>query len=279
MYFKDKDNTNIGNEFNNVSILSRIMKFFLKYKLFFIIGLILLLFLIVILLFNFKGNKFVDITSNYLVLKGDEVITIYQGSDYIEPGYRAYNSKKEDLNKDVKINSSVDTDVVGEYEISYRIGDVVKNRKIIVVEKPKVYTFIRLNAIDNNIDIYLKVGEEYKEPGYIVFSSTGKDLNDKVKITGSVDTSKKGKYELKYSLIDENGVMITVSRLVTVMDTEISLSLSINDYTNKDVGINISVDDEFFDYMILPDGSKIKQKSYVYMVSSNGKYTFKTFSR
>jgi hypothetical protein len=278
MYFKDKDTTNIDSEFNNDSILSRIMIFISRYKLFFIIGVILLIILVVILLIGFNGIKVVDNTINYLVLNGDEVVTIYQGSDYIDPGYKAYNSKNENLNNDVKIGSDVNANVVGEYEISYILGDVVKTRKVIVVEKPKVYTFIKLNVVDNSINVYLKLGEVYNEPGYQVFSSTGKDLNDKVVVTGSVDTSKKGKYEIKYSLVDESGITISVSRLVTVMDTEISLSLNNSSYTNKDVGINVNVDDEFFDYMLLPDGSKINERKYIYMVSTNGKYTFKTYS-
>ena len=273
MYFKDKDNTNIDSEFNNDNILSRIMMFFSKYGLFIFIGLMVI---VMIVLFLLVGNKNSDIS--YLVLNGDDVITIYQGSDYIEPGYRAYNSKNEDLTNGVKIDSNLNVKLVGEYEISYKIGNVVKNRKIVVIEKPKVYTFIKLNVVDNKIDVYLKKGEEYKEPGYQVFSSTGKNLNDKVKVTGNVDTSKKGKYEIKYTLVDEDGVTIMVSRIVTVMDMEISLSLNTSSYTNKDVGIKINIDDEFFDYLLLPDGSKIKQKNYMYMVSSNGKYTFKAYS-
>ena len=274
MYFKDKDNTNIDDEFNNSNnIISSVLNFINKYK-------IILVFLIVIILIIIVFTSFLNKkTTNFLVLNGEEIITIYEGTDYIEPGYIAYNSKDEDLNKDVKIDSNLDTKMIGEYEIIYTLGDIVKNRKVIVVEKPQIHTFIRLNAINNNINIYLKIGEEYKEPGYIVFSTTGENLNDKVKITGNIDTSKKGVYTLAYSLIDANGVTISTTRTITVMDTEISLSLSNTEYTNQDISINIMVLDSYFDYMILPDGSKITENNYSYKVSTNGKYTFKTYNK
>jgi len=272
MYFNNKGSTNIDNEFKKNNFFTNVFSFVNKYKIIFIVFIIIIICIISIHFFIPNTDN------NYLVLNGDEVITIYQGSDYIEPGYKAYNSKNKDLTNEVKIDSNLNVKLVGEYEISYKIGNVVKNRKIVVIEKPKVYTFIKLNVVDNKIDVYLEVGEEYKEPGYQVFSSTGKNLNDKVKVTGNVDTSKKGKYEIKYTLVDEDGVTIMVSRIVTVMDTEISLSLNTSSYTNKDVGININIDDEFFDYLLLPDGSKIKQNNYMYMVSSNGKYTFKAYS-
>ena len=272
MYFNNKGSTNIDNEFKKNNFFTNVFSFVNKYKIIFIVFIIIIICIISIHFFIPNTDN------NYLVLNGDEVITIYQGSDYIEPGYKAYNSKNKDLTNEVKIDSNLNVKLVGEYEISYKIGNVVKNRKIVVIEKPKVYTFIKLNVVDNKIDVYLEVGEEYKEPGYQVFSSTGKNLNDKVKVTGNVDTSKKGKYEIKYTLVDEDGVTIMVSRIVTVMDMEISLSLNTSSYTNKDVGININIDDEFFDYLLLPDGSKIKQNNYMYMVSSNGKYTFKAYS-
>ena len=134
-----------------------------------------------------------------------------------------------------------------------------------------------MNAVDGKVKIYLKIGEEYKEPGYQVFSSTGEDLKDKIVVTGTVDTSKKGTYSIIYSLVDSSGVTVSVTREVVVMDMDINLSLSNNEYTNKDVIINVNVDKEFFEYMILPDNTKITENSYSYKVSANGKYTFKVY--
>ena len=157
------------------------------------------------------------------------------------------------------------------------LGDIVKTRIVNVVEKPRVYTFIRLNTVDGSVDIRLKKGDVYQEPGYNVFSTSGVELNDKVVVSGDVDTSKKGIYELVYSLVDEYGITISVSRKVTVIDLEINYSLNPTSYTRDDVVINIFVDDNLFEYMILPDNTKVYSSKYSYKVTNNGNYLFKVY--
>lgn len=63
------------------------------------------------------------------------------------------------------------------------------------------------------------------------------------------------------------------------MDGNISLSLDNDGYTNKEVGINIYIMDNYFDYFLLPDGNKIKDKSYTYKVSENGEYKFISYNK
>ena len=273
MYFKDKDNTNIDDEFDDGSIFSKILNILNKYKLIIIIALILIFVIVFILLFS---NRKV---TNYLDLEGEEYITIYQNEDYIEPGYDAYNSKNQQLNSQVEVLTNIDTSKVGEYEITYSLGEITKTRKVKVIEKPKEYTYIYLKSVNDSINVYLKVGEEYIEPGYKVYSTTGKDYTSKVKVTGSVDTTKKGSYQLVYSLIDENGVTINETRTIIVMDSEIGLSLSTTEYTNKDITINVNVIDNYFEYLILPDGNKVNKSTYEYVVNQNGTYTFKTINK
>ena len=149
----------------------------------------------------------------HLILNGEETITIYQGTDYIEPGYNAYNSKKEDLTKEVTIESNLNNNVVGEYEIVYKFKNITKTRYIKVI---KNYTIIYLTTVNNKIDIHLKKGEKYKEPGYTATTSNGEDLTSKVKVSGKVNTSKEGMYILTYSVVDASGETTSVSRKVYV---------------------------------------------------------------
>ena len=142
MYFNEnKNDTNIDKDFkDNKSSLSSFFSLIDKYKKILIIS-IIVIFLIIILLFVFKkGNN--ESIIQYLELHGEEIITIYQGSDYIEPGYNAYNSNNVDLNEDVIIHSSLNNKEIGEYEITYTLGDIVKTRKVKVIENPKEYTYI-----------------------------------------------------------------------------------------------------------------------------------------
>lgn len=272
MYFKDeKRDTNIDKEFKNNNTF-KILNLISTYKLYIFIGIAIILIIIMYFLF---ANKEV---TNYLVINGEQNITLYQGSDYIEPGYIAYNSKKADLTNNVTITSTLDTSKIGEYEITYTIGDLTETRKITIVEKPKEYTYIYLKLVNNDINLYMKKGEEYIEPGYQVFSGTGVDLTNQVKVTGKVDTTKAGTYKLIYSVIDSNNVTISVSRTVIVMDSEINLSLNPDTPTNNTVTINIGIIDNYFNYLILPNGTKITDKTYSYNVNENGTYTFKVYN-
>ena len=275
MYFNsDKNDTNIDNEFKQQkNILSTSSKKINKYIFLIIIPIIVIL---LIAMIYFFANRELP---TYLTLDGEEIITIYQGSDYIEPGYKAYNSKDEDLSSNVEIKSTLNTDKVGEYEIIYTLGDISKVRKINVIAKSASYTYIYLKTVNNSVNVYLKVGEKYTEPGYQVFNSEGLDLTSQVKVTGSVDTSKRGNYKLTYSVVDPNNVTVSASRTVIVMDTEISLSLNNENYTNGKVSINAMVTDNYFDYMILPNNTKITQSTYIYDVSENGTYKFIVYNK
>ena len=269
MYFNEnKSNTNIDDDFKQ-------NKFnFNKWKIPILI-LSIIIFLIIILFFLFNNKK----GNNYLILNGDETITLYQGLNYIEPGYTAYNSNNVDLTNEVIINSTLNTNKIGEYKITYTIGDITKTRTITVIEKPKEYTYIYLKTVNNDINIYLNIGEKYIEPGYQVFSSTGIDLTNQVKITGNVDTSKKGTYKLIYSVVDSNNVTISAERTIIVMGTEINLSLNKTSYVNTDINIEVKVIDNYFDYMILPNGKKTTKTTLSYPVSTNGTYTFITYNK
>ena len=125
----------------------------------------------------------------------------------------AYNSDNKDLSDKVVVDSKLDANKVGEYEILYKLDDIVKIRKVNVVEKTDNYTRIGLKMINNKVDISLNVGQKYNEPGYEV---SDKDLNDKVRIIGNVDTSTKGNYTLIYTVVDSNDVTINALRTVEV---------------------------------------------------------------
>ena len=208
MYFKEKEDTNIDKEFSGNK---QVNLGFNKLKpILFIVGGLVLLVIIAIILVNILGKS-----SKYkLTIIGDETITINLGSDYIEPGYNAYDKNGNDITNEVKITSNIDTTKEGNYEILYSIGNVSKVRYVIV-EKTDVQTIIQLT---NGKTIYLEIGEKYKEPGYEVFSSNGENLNHKVKITGKVDTSKTGVYEITYSVVNSKNITTTVKRIVTVVE-------------------------------------------------------------
>jgi len=208
MFFNDdtKD-TNIDEEFgkNDFSVVSTLF----KYKFIFVGAFILQVLILIIVYFN--SNK----TTNYLILNGDDFVTIYKDSDYIETGYEAYNSNNINLNKNVNIKSKLNSNRLGEYEILYSLGNLVKVRTIKVIQKPKNYTYINLGKKNDTTDVNLKIGEVFIEPGYYAYGA-GRNLTDNVRVIGEVDTTKKGKYTLVYTVVDSKGVTVSALRTINV---------------------------------------------------------------
>lgn len=203
MYFKQKEDTNIDNQ------LKSDKKINISKKTIITIIIVLAVVAIAILL-----PMLVMILNRYtLILKGDSEITIYQGSIYVEPGYDAYDNRKKSLNDEVNIQSNLDPNTIGTYTITYTLHDKVKTRNIKVVEQPPVITVIYLNGDKN---IYMSQGSDYVEPGYNAIDAIDGDLTNKVNVNSNVDTSKKGTYQIIYSVVNSAGVTTTETRTIIV---------------------------------------------------------------
>ena len=214
MYFKEKENTNIDEEFQGKK------KFDIqKYKpLILIIGGVLLLFIIVFVAFSFTRKEPIEeekVTYN-LELIGDRNITITLGHDYIEAGYKAYDSNGNDVTSQVKVNSNIKVNELGNYEISYTIDDKTEIRYVEIKEQANE-TYIYLKG---NKNIYLDLGEKYEEPGYLAHDTIDGSLTENVKVTGTVDSNKKGLYKIVYSVTNSREITTQVERNVIVGETK-----------------------------------------------------------
>ena len=274
MYFKNKINTNIDNEFGKKKKFSiRNMRI----RDYLILGVFLIFILGVILLIAFKGKDIVISKEYYFIyLEGDDLVVVYKDSEYIDPGYSARNDKGVDFTDKVVVSDDVNTSVVGDYKVIYTLGDTKVVRYVSVIEKPIGATSIYLSG---EMTMYLRVGDEYKEPGYTVIDSIDSNLTDKVIVKNDVDTNKEGIYRITYMVTNSTGVSTQVSRTVIVMGSNISISLDNEKITNGSVGINVYVVDNYFDYMVAPNGEKVSEKKYTYQVNENGEYKFSIYDK
>lgn len=208
MYFKEKENTNIDSEFESNKKFS--LKNLNLKTILFIVSSIVLLIVIILIFISFINNS-----SKYnLELIGADKITLTVGDDYIEPGYKAYDKNDKDYTSSVEITSTVNTSKAGEYEIIYTIGKTKKIRYVIVKEKVDA-TYIRLKG---DVNMYLEIGEKYNEPGYEAYDSIDQGLTNKVKVSGKVNTSRVGVYQLIYTVINSRDVVTTATRNVIVVE-------------------------------------------------------------
>lgn len=201
-FFKEKEDTNIDKELEKQQKNKLPSK---KNKIFLILcTIILIVLIIVILIFALRKPK--------IELLGAEKIILTKNSDYIEPGYIAYDKKKNNVTNQVKIISDIKTTEVGEYKIIYSYDGITKIRYVSIIEGD---TYIYLNG---NVNMYLEIGEKYEEPGYQVYDSINQNLTEKVKVTGSVDTSKIGTYQIVYSVVNSRNVTVTKKRTIIVVE-------------------------------------------------------------
>lgn len=246
-----------------------------KYKNYIIIGIIFLLIilLMVIVLMTRKDNgEVVDNVLYYIDLMGENAINIYVGEEYVEPGYKGYDEGGKNLTDKVIVTGSVNTDIIGTYNITYILGNITKERTIKVIKKEPGSTYIHLYG---DVNTLLYVGEEYVEKNCeVVDTVDGNKLRDKVKIVSNVNTDKAGIYKVTYSVTNSSDITTMAVRTVIVMDSSMSISLGNSNYTSDNVKINIYVNDDLFEYLLLPNGNRVSDKIYTYEVSENGTYKF-----
>ena len=104
-----------------------------------------------------------------ITLTGNESITLLVNDSYQELGYSAcYQdifgfclSKKE-----AKLESNVDTNIVGDYEVNYKVGNKEIIRKVSVIDDQKPEILVDIDKIkvcpnEKDIDIKYEVKDNY----------------------------------------------------------------------------------------------------------------------
>jgi len=123
----------------------------------------------------------------------------------------------------VKMEGSIDTGKLGTYKITFIYHDkkdhkITKKVKVKDIEGPE----ITLHGQEQIVPI----NTEFKDAGYDAIDNYDGDVKDKVKVSGKVDTSKEGIYELTYTVKDSHKNETKVTRKVKVTkDTPLNMSV------------------------------------------------------
>lgn len=124
MFFKNNYNLNDDNN---------IISFFKTYKSEILIILTLISFLIIIpFIINNNNNDNNNSIEYYLKLKGDDVEYIYRGTNYIDIGFEAYDSKGQDLTSFVEVITTINTEKIGVYETTYKLHNITKKELLML---------------------------------------------------------------------------------------------------------------------------------------------------
>ncbi|WP_202708414.1 fibronectin type III domain-containing protein, partial [Sporosalibacterium faouarense] len=140
-----------------------------------------------------------------ITLNGETETTLEVFSRYIEEGAVVTDIVEGNLTNNLKIIGSVDTSMLGDYKITYKVSDnmgneVTEYRTIHVVDTTKpIITLI------GDETVHLNVGDNYIEEGSIAEDNYDGNITDNIEISGAVDTNIEGTYEIKYNVTDDNG--------------------------------------------------------------------------
>ena len=284
-----------------MSYKKRIEKNFILYIVGAIAGIMLIICFIIALIFSKDEN--INETVSFQ-LKGSEIMYLYVGENFNDPGFIALGSNNENISNYVTIESDVNTNYIGIYNITYKLDYkgviLLKERKVKVESRPIGSDKIENNVIEkeeisigkndiqkvDNTDririslngyshLYLLKGNKYVDAGANAVTDSGKDVTSTIVTTGIVDYNQVGIYTLTYTVTDSAGDKASISRKVEVLDMNVSSTVSTLKNTNKSVILRLSIYADKFDYVILPDGKKDKNLNIEYVVDKNGKYSFK----
>lgn len=87
-----------------------------------------------------------DVTAPVITLAGDNPMTIYQGSDFTDPGATAEDNIDGDITADIVVTGHIDTNSIDTYELVYTVSDAAGNeatetRTVNVVAVPACQEF------------------------------------------------------------------------------------------------------------------------------------------
>ena len=185
----------------------------------------------------------VDSAAPIIVLVGNETIYVEYGDDYTEPGATASDETDGNITGDIVTSGLVNENLVGTYTIFYNVDDssgndaIQKTRTVIVQD-----TTIPVVQLDGDAIIYVEVGTSYSDPGVIALDNYNGDISSSVVITGTVDISTLGTYELSYDISDSNGnAAATITRSVVVRDTSVP-TITVSNITTYNSSVTLLAD-------------------------------------
>lgn len=151
-----------------------------------------------------------DISKPVIEISNDDVY-LCPGSKYKKEDVKAYDNYDGDISKNVLVDIKDDRVIYSVKDSSGNDFEVVK--KLIFEDKEK--PIINLNGGNHS---YAFLNEDFKDPGYSANDNCGGDISQHVKVSSSVNISKSGTYDIKYSVSDASGNSTDVIRKVVVSE-------------------------------------------------------------
>ncbi len=151
------------------------------------------------------------------VFSGVSDTRIKQGTAF-DPlaGVTANDKEDGDLTGQIQVEGSVDSQRIGLYPLTYKVSDRDNN----VTEQVRSVEVYSMKPVFSGVsDTTLELGTAFDPmTGVSAHDEEDGDLTAQIKVNGSVDSNKVGRYTLTYQVSDSAGQLVTQQRNVTVKE-------------------------------------------------------------
>lgn len=163
-----------------------------------------------------------DTVKPVITLTGSATVNVVQGNTYNDAGATATDNVDGNITADIVVGGSVDTNVVGAYQITYNVSDAAGNAADEVTRTVNVTaeTTPPVITLNGAATINLEVGDSYTELGATATDNFDGDITSSIVIGGdTVNTAVAGTYVVTYNVSDAAGNAASpVNRTVNVTE-------------------------------------------------------------
>lgn len=159
----------------------------------------------------------IDEEAPVIELNGDNDVYLCPNSTYQEDGYRVSDNYDSDLSSNVIVET---IDNVIYYKVTDSSGNEAVSKRNIYYEDKEVPKL----ELNGSSTIYVYRGEKYKELGYSASDNCLDDITNRVSVSNNVNVNRLGTYKVNYSVSDDSGNKIDISRVVKVIDRPVNKS-------------------------------------------------------
>ncbi|WOH38131.1 DUF5011 domain-containing protein [Thalassotalea fonticola] len=183
-----------------------------------------------------KATVVSDTNAPVLTLNGDNTQQLFVGAEYSEAGASAIDDFDGDISEQIIINAeAVDNQVIGQYSVSYSVTDQAGNlaslmRIIEVIAVPVIDATPPVLTLLGDNPQKLFVGAEYSEAGASAIDDIDDDISEQIIINAeALDNQVSGQYSVSYSVTDEAGNQVSISRVVDVQAPVLSQATGLSE--------------------------------------------------
>ena len=161
----------------------------------------------------------IDQTAPTITILGDNPVTIEAGSTYTDAGATATDNYNNDVTADITTASTVDSNTIGSYTVTYTVNDASGNQatavRTVIVEDSTPPTIALIGSNPASVE----VGNSYSDAGATATDAYDGDITSSITTTSNVNINTVGSYTVTYTVTDSSSNSATATRTVNVVDT------------------------------------------------------------